>query len=477
MTQMYNQKKQSRVNNDEKPQDEVGELDLEKVYFRDVGKYGLISSEEEKALIKDIQVARQEFYTYLLSNNESIKYILDAYNNAFQDNKLSLLKLNKYFKLADTRRSKALIDEVRIIFNNNIEELREILEKNKNDNILLRTLTKESEKKHRVISSRIEKRMDRVVKLAEELGFRCETLHENILPDYKLIYRIIHQAHTLEKGEKEIRSNYSVKNALSFFSSFDELKSYVDKLVPLHDKYVDLRNKLIEANLRLVPSIVQKLCGHIDSDAIAEGNMGLLRAIDNFKLEFGYKFSTYATYWIRQAIIKNYLPKRETVSLNYGQKNIIKEFESMYVELGRNPTPEEVAKKLGAKVSYVKKTLSFYNAKKVSLDAYIFRYKDDEETYACELEDNSENIKKENEISEDKKNIIMKAFCELLDSVHESDFATTKRDCEILKMRFGIDNEDGEAKTKDISKTYDISSVGINQIISRTKLKIGRAHV
>lgn len=453
-------------------------LELANSYFMDIREIALLSPKDEHALMKKVQQAKHNFYSYILRNNESIQFVLDAY----QQNNSSLLKLSKFFRLANSKERSISLDEVRKLFVKNMNEVKSIVNENKSDCILLKILSNKKKRLREGISARIEKRINKAVTLIEELGFKENRLLEKKYPDYKKLHKMIHQYRNTKTRERVLKFNPLVRKSFVYFSDIADIKTYVDKLIPLYNKYVKFRNEMVQANLRLVISIAKKMSSNDQElsflDAVQSGNLGLMRAVDKCNSELGLKFSTYATHWIKHAIREFRLSLHDSNDyLNQKNNNVKKKFTELKEKLGRNPTAEEIAKELGAKTSTVKEIIHRIRTKKYSIDVPYYKDKYGEEVFSLEIEDKSEPVDYEKKVLEMRK-IIKQAMMKLIkteksyNTKQNSGKITIYDKCEMLLMRYGFESERRGATFQEISDVFNISRERVRQIINSLEKKL-----
>ncbi|GHH51265.1 RNA polymerase sigma factor [Streptomyces candidus] len=275
----------------------------------------------------------------------------------------------------------------------------------------------------------------------------------------------------LLNAEQEVELAKRIEAGLFSEHKLEDGEGEGDELTPTFRRELEIlvedgrraKNHLLEANLRLVVSLAKRYTGRgmLFLDLIQEGNVGLIRAVEKFDYTKGFKFSTYATWWIRQAITRAMADQARTIRIPVHMVEVINKLarvqRQMLQDLGREPTPEELAKELDMtpeKVIEVQK----YGREPISLHTPLGEEGDSE---FGDLIEDSEAVVPADAVS----------FTFLQEQLHSVLDTLSEREAGVVSMRFGL--ADGQPKTLDeIGKVYGVTRERIRQIESKTMSKL-----
>lgn len=275
----------------------------------------------------------------------------------------------------------------------------------------------------------------------------------------------IELAQNMEDGAVAIEKINVLKGRLDGASEEEkaEIKEEIKTLQRDVDKGADAKKRLAEANLRLVVSIAKRYVGRgmLFLDLIQEGNLGLIKAVEKFDYKKGYKFSTYATWWIRQAITRAIADQARTIRIPVHMvetiNKLIRVSRQLLQELGREPSPEEIAKEMNMPVERVREILKI-SQEPVSLETPIG---EEEDSHLGDF------IKDDNvPVPAD-----AAAFTLLKEQLEEVLGTLTEREQKVLTLRFGL--EDGRARTlEEVGKEFNVTRERIRQIEAKALRKL-----
>ncbi|SEQ29314.1 RNA polymerase primary sigma factor [Solimonas aquatica] len=245
--------------------------------------------------------------------------------------------------------------------------------------------------------------------------------------------------------------------------ALDEIKDINRRMNVGEAKARRAKKEMVEANLRLVISIAKKYTnrGLQFLDLIQEGNIGLMKAVDKFEYRRGYKFSTYATWWIRQAITRSIADQARTIRIPVHMIETINKLNrisrTMLQEMGREPTPEELAKKMEMPEDKIRKVLKIAK-EPISMETPIG---DDEDSHLGDFIEDTAAVSPQEAATAQS----------LAEATHQILGSLTPREAKVLRMRFGIDMNTDHT-LEEVGKQFDVTRERIRQIEAKALRKL-----
>ncbi len=404
---------------------------------------GELIEKGEAPLAEIIQNGEEAFEEDLLIEKKRFCGITTLIKKLYEKRKTYLKRLDVEGTSASKKISRLLEDNMTQILNK-MNELRL-----KEDSVL--TFSEEIKKTILKIDE-MDKQMALLKKKIKQRGLDIEKLGNK--GTKKINNALKGDINTLLNAYRECKTEIANKESILGIKS-EEMKQTLKLLLEGEKEILEAKRALIEANLRLVISIAKKYMGKglSFSDLIQEGNIGLMRACDKFEYKRGYKFSTYATWWIRQAITRALADQSRTIRIPVHMvetmNRITRATRVLVQELGREPVPEEIAYKVGLPIEKVKGILKI-SKEPISLETPIG---DEEDSHLSDfIEDKTTLSPLDAAIQDDLKNQISSALCTL-----------SPKEEKIIRKRFGI-GEDAPQTLEEVGQEFEVTRERIRQI-------------
>ncbi len=417
-------------------------------YIKEMSSLSLLTKEGEKEIVLRMEEAKEEVKEIILSFPGTVKELLNLLI-ALKANRITAKDITLDVEEEDYTDAEVEYQKERLI--KNLESIRSIYnKKNPSD--------EDWEEIKKLITS-----MNLTRKVIDKIVWRMKRYVEKIekteaeITKYKRKHNTENDKHLsmLYKRIQKIESESGM--------SYEVLKTYLKKIEDAEKRCLAAKNELVKSNLRLVVSLAKKYTNRGLSflDLIQEGNIGLMKAVDRFEYKRGYKFSTYATWWIRQSITRALADQSRTIRIPVHMietiNKIVRASRELVQELGREPFPDEIAERVGLSADKVKKALRI-TKEPISLETPIG---DDEDTHLADFV--------EDKTSPTPQDIAI--FDDLVNQLNLVLSTLTPREEKVIRKRFGI-GEKYDHTLEEVGQIFDVTRERIRQIEAKALRKL-----
>jgi len=435
-----------------------------RMYLAQMAEIPLLSRPEEIALAKRIEVTRKRFRRAILGCSYSLQTTVDTLNRVHEGK----LPFDRTIKVSLTERLTK--EQIQARMPHNLATLADLIERSKAD---FRLLISKSTSVEEARDARVRFRRNRAksLTLVEELSLRTR----RVQPLMKLLRGMAGRMQRLQQDLRQAEHGVSSRDdradmrkelrdlMLSTLESPRSLRTRVDLLERLQAEYECAKRNLSASNLRLVVSIAKKYRNRGLSflDLIQEGNTGLMRAVDKYEYRRGFKFSTYATWWIRQAITRAIADQARTIRIPVHMIDVLSKLRTtakkLLHELGREPTVEELSQTSGIAIEEARRVLDM-GRQPMSLDRPVGESED------ASFSEFVEDVGSETPTQSASHGLLKDRIDSLLKTL-------TYREREIIRLRYGL--TDGYTYTlEEVGRIFRVTRERVRQIEAKAVKKL-----
>ncbi len=437
-----------------------------RMYLTQMGEIPLLTREEEIMLARKIEVTRKRFRRRVLESDFSLQKCLKILEDVHSGD----LPFDRTLKISSGIEDAK--ENVAERLPENVQTLKMIYECNRADWEAMKKLSPRS-KERQALMARVIRRRKKAVILLEELNIRTKKVQpimKRLEEMSKKADELIREIQSLSKRKGTARRLREAKAELAriedtVMESPDSLRDRVRQMQKRFQEYEDAKRRLSGGNLRLVVSIAKKYRhrGLSFLDLIQEGNTGLMRAVDKYEYKRGYKFSTYATWWIRQAITRSIADQARTIRIPVHMIETMSRLRRITKQLvqihGREPSIEEIARQAELPVAEVRRVMRI-SRHPISLDRPIGSGDADESHFGDFIEDTSAESP-----------VNMASFEMLKDKIGHVLKSLSYREREIIKLRYGI-GDDYTYTLEEVGRKFNVTRERVRQIEAKALRKL-----